>query len=598
MILIIQQTLLLGIGLSAGTAREQNRFKDLIPINRHYNGTLRIVLGKGLSYFMVYALVSVYVLCVVPRLFSLIQIAQPGVLTLFMLPYLAACIFFAMTASIAIRNRETCMLIFVFTSVPLLFLSGVSWPGAAMPDFWRYFSYIFPSTFGINGYVRINSMGATLNEVAFEYRALWIQAGIYFLTTCWVYRWQIIQSRKHVIEKYKELHPDFDYDINTTIIATTDGAYQPALDQALASGGADAPDIYCAEAAFVLKYTQGDASQYAAAYEDLGIDVATMTKDADIAQYTMDIGTNPDGKLVALGYQATGGAFIYRRSIAKDVWGTDDPAEITKKVGPGWDQFYNAAAELKAKGYGIVSGDGDIWHAVENSSDKGWIVDGKLNIDPKREEFLDLSKKLKDNGYHNDTQDWQDAWFADMKGEGAQQIFGFFGPAWLINYTLAPNCGGEKVGEGTYGDWAVCEPPIGFFWGGTWLLANKDTQKKEAVKDILEWITLDSSEEGLQYMWANGTYNGEGGTKDCVASGTVMSKSDGSVDFLGGQNMFDVFVPANSYAKGTNLTQYDETINTYWREQVREYTAGNKSREQAIADFKQQVADNLDVIVE
>ena len=204
MILIIQQTLLLGIGLSAGTAREQNRFKDLIPINRHYNGTLRIVLGKGLSYFMVYALVSVYVLCVVPRLFSLIQIAQPGVLTLFMLPYLAACIFFAMTASIAIRNRETCMLIFVFTSVPLLFLSGVSWPGAAMPDFWRYFSYIFPSTFGINGYVRINSMGATLNEVAFEYRALWIQAGLYFLTTCWVYRWQIIQSRKHVIEKYKE----------------------------------------------------------------------------------------------------------------------------------------------------------------------------------------------------------------------------------------------------------------------------------------------------------------------------------------------------------------------------------------------------------
>ena len=196
LILIIQQTLLLGIGLSAGTAREQNRFKDLVPINRHYNGTLRIVMGKGLSYFMVYSLVAVYILCVVPRLFSLNQIAIPGVLTLFALPYLAACIFFAMTVSIAIRNRETCMLLFVFTSVPLLFLSGISWPGAAMPEFWRYFSYIFPSTFGINGYVRINSMGATLNEVSFEYQALWIQTGIYFLTTCLVYRWQIIQSRK------------------------------------------------------------------------------------------------------------------------------------------------------------------------------------------------------------------------------------------------------------------------------------------------------------------------------------------------------------------------------------------------------------------
>ena len=410
--------------------------------------------------------------------------------------------------------------------------------------------------------------------------------------------WAFTDEVPGMIEKYIEAHPDFGYEINTTIIATTDGAYQPALDQALASGGADAPDIYCAEAAFVLKYTQGDASQYAAAYEDLGIDVDTAVADADIAQYTVDIGTNPDGKLVGLGYQATGGAFIYRRSIAEDVWGTDDPAVIQDKIGPGWDKFFDAAAELKAKGYGIVSGDGDIWHAVENSSDNGWIVDGKLNIDPKREEFLDLSKKLKDNGYHNDTQDWQDAWFADMKGEGDQEIFGFFGPAWLINYTLAPNCGGEAVGEGTYGDWAVCTPPIGFFWGGTWVLANKNTTKAEAVGDIIEWITLDTSEDGLQYKWANGTLNGEGGTKDSVASGVVMSNSNGELDFLGGQNMFDAFVPANAYAKGTNLTQYDETINTYWRDQVRQYTAGEKTRDQAIADFKQQVADNLDVIVE
>ena len=181
---------------------------------------------------------------------------------------------------------------------------------------------------------------------------------------------------------------------------------------------------------------------------------------------------------------------------------------------------------------------------------------------------------------------------------GEQPVFGFFGPAWLINYTLAPNCGGEKAGEGTYGDWAVCTPPIGFFWGGTWVLANKNTEKAEAVGEIIKWITLDTSEDGLQYKWANGTLNGEGGTKDAVASGVVMSKSNGELDFLGGQNMFDAFVPANAYAKGTNLTQYDETINTYWRDQVRQYTSGAKTREQAIADFKQQVADNLDVIVE
>ncbi len=413
--------------------------------------------------------------------------------------------------------------------------------------------------------------------------------------------WAFTDEVPNMVQKYIDLHPDCGFTMNATIIATTEGAYQPALDQALAAGGADAPDIYAAEAAFILKYSQGDAYQYAMPYEDLGIDVAAETKAADIAQYTIDIGTNPDGKLVGLGYQATGGAFIYRRSIAKDVWGTDDPATVAEKSGSGsqsWDKFFEAAAELKAKGYGIVSGDGDLWHAVENSSDQGWIVDGKLVIDPKREAFLDLSKELKDKGYHNDTQDWQDAWFADMKGEGAQGILGFFGPAWLINYTMGENCGGTAVGEGTFGDWAVCAPPVGFFWGGTWVLANKDTQKTDAVKQIIEWITLDCTENGLQYMWANGTFNGEGGTKDCVGSGTVMAMSNGEIDFLGGQNMFDVFVPANSYANGKNLTQYDETINSYWREQVREYTAGNKTREQAIADFKQNVADNLEVTVE
>jgi ABC-2 type transport system permease protein len=205
LILIIQQTLLLGIGLSAGTARENNRFKDLVPLTRAYNGTFRIVFGKGLAYFMIYAVVSVYVLCIVPRIFSLNHLANPFTLLLFLLPYLAACIFFAMTASIAIRNRETCMLIFVFTSVPLLFISGVSWPGAAIPAGWRYFSYLFPSTFGINGFIKINSMGATLNEVAFEYQLLWIQAGFYFFTTCIVYRWQVLTSRRHAIERYKEL---------------------------------------------------------------------------------------------------------------------------------------------------------------------------------------------------------------------------------------------------------------------------------------------------------------------------------------------------------------------------------------------------------
>lgn len=405
--------------------------------------------------------------------------------------------------------------------------------------------------------------------------------------------WSFTDEIPNMTKKYMEVHPEANVEFKTTVIATTDGAYQPALDQALAGGGKDAPDIYAAESAFVLKYTQGDASTYAANYADLGLD-DQLVKDAGIAQYSVDIGSTTDGHLKGLGYQATGGAFIYRRSIAKDVFGTDDPAKIKTEVGPGWDKFFDAAKKLKDKGYGIVSGDGDIWHPIENSSDKGWIVDGKLHIDPKREEFMDLSKKLKDNGYHNDTTDWTEAWYADMSGTGAQPIFGFFGPAWLINYVM----NGQV--KDTNGDWAVTEPTTGFFWGGTWLLANaevtKDEAKKKAVADFVKWVTLDSSETGLQYYWANGTMKeGEQGTKDSVASAAVMSKSNGEVPLLGGQNMFDVFVPANANASGKNLTQFDETINKAWRDQVREYTAGNKTKEKAIETFKSQVKDQLGI---
>ena len=393
-----------------------------------------------------------------------------------------------------------------------------------------------------------------------------------------------------MVQKYIDTHPDFaaKYEMNDTQIPTTNQEYQPALDAALADGGVD---MFAAEAAFVLKYTQGEGSKYVAPYEDLGIDISQV-ETAEIAPYTVDIGTNTDGKLVGLGYQATGGAFIYRRSIAKDVFGSDDPATVQKEIGPGWDKFFEAAEKLKAKGYGIVSGDGDIWHAVENSSDSGWVVDDKLVIDQKRENFLDLSKKLMDNDYHNDTQDWTDDWYADMAGTGKKGILGFFGPAWLINYTMKDNV------HDTFGDWAVCEPPVGFFWGGTWVLGCKDSDKKEAVGKIIEWITLNTDEDGLQYMWANGTFYPDKPTKDCVASGVVMKKSNGEVDILGGQNMFDVFVPANNFANGKNLTPYDEKINALWRDQVRQYTAGNKDRDTAIADFKQAVSDALDIEAE
>lgn len=205
LILILQQTLLLGIGLSAGTARENNRYKDLVPISKHYNGIFRIVLGKSLCYFMIYCVMGAYITLCVPRFFHYTSLVHGADLLGLMIPYLLSCIFFGMTMSCIVRYRENVLLLVVFTSVPFLFMSGISWPQSNIPGIWKGISCLFPSTFGIRGFLKISSMGGTLQDMATEYKALWIQTICYFFTTCMVYRMQINAARRHAIEHLERL---------------------------------------------------------------------------------------------------------------------------------------------------------------------------------------------------------------------------------------------------------------------------------------------------------------------------------------------------------------------------------------------------------
>lgn len=197
LMLIIQQTLLLGIGMSTGNSREHH-MGSVIPFHPWYKNPVHIVIGKALPYFMLYIILGVYMFAVVTRLFTLPQLGHFTTFIAFLVPFVLACIFLAMVLSSFIYRREDSILLLVFLSVPMLFLSGLSWPASDMPAFWKYFSYLFPSTFGMNGYVRITSSGARLSDISSEYIALWIQAGVYFLLACWFYRRQIkcILTRK------------------------------------------------------------------------------------------------------------------------------------------------------------------------------------------------------------------------------------------------------------------------------------------------------------------------------------------------------------------------------------------------------------------
>lgn len=196
LVLIIQQTLLLGIGLSAGTAREKNLYKSLVNLRTHQNGLFRIVGGKAICYLMVYSVLTAYLTLVVPKLFGYTIIASGTDLLGLMFPYLLSCIFFGMLLSCLIRYRENVILIVVFTSVPFLFLTGISWPLSNIPGFWQGVSWLFPSTFGVRGFLTLSSMGGTLNDVPLCYAALWIQTGVYFFATCIFYQIQIKRAAK------------------------------------------------------------------------------------------------------------------------------------------------------------------------------------------------------------------------------------------------------------------------------------------------------------------------------------------------------------------------------------------------------------------
>ena len=191
LVLIIQQVMLLGIGIAYGTSYEKRRFARLTPMYERRFGLARIMIGRTMGFFVLFLLIAAWVLLAVPRMFHFVQMLHFSDFLLFVVPYLLACVFFATTFSFFIRQRENVMLLVVFTSVPFLFMSGVSWPKSNIPEVWQWFSWLFPSTFGIQGFIKMNTMGGVFGDIIPEIKGLWIQTIIYGVFATLVTRWQV-----------------------------------------------------------------------------------------------------------------------------------------------------------------------------------------------------------------------------------------------------------------------------------------------------------------------------------------------------------------------------------------------------------------------
>lgn len=199
LMLIIQQTLVLAIGIMAGTARERHKMGTLIPCDLRRMGTLRMVMGKSAAYFFIYAVMSFYMLGAIPAWFGYPDKAGFSQLVALIVPYLLSAIFFGLSLSVFFKNRETPMLLYLFLSLPLLFLSGIIWPLSNMSPVWQAVRSIFPSSHAMLGYIKMNSLGADISETSHEIAMLWKLTAFYFMTACLVYKTQIAKVKKLVL---------------------------------------------------------------------------------------------------------------------------------------------------------------------------------------------------------------------------------------------------------------------------------------------------------------------------------------------------------------------------------------------------------------
>ena len=365
-------------------------------------------------------------------------------------------------------------------------------------------------------------------------------------------------------------------EIHWIINPNQDGVYQQKLDEALlnqASGSTDDKvDIFLSETDYVYKYTDADAD-VAMPLTDLGIDPDTDL--ADQYAFTKTTASDQNGVQRGSTWQCCPGLLVYRRDIAKDVFGTDDPAAVGEKV-KDWDTLKATAEELKAKGYFTFSSYADTFRLYGNSISQSWVAPGETvcKVDQQIMNWISDSKEWLDAGYLDKTVKGQfnDDWNKAMGS--ASKVFAFLLPAWGIDFTLAPNW------DGPDGSWAVTNPPQEYNWGGSYIHACTGTDNIEHVRDII--LALTANKDNLikiskDYLDFTNTMTGmeEAATDDSFASA-----------FLGGQNAYEYFAPVAENIAIAPLSSYDQGCVELIQNAFSDYFQGNVDFDRAKENFE------------
>ena len=370
--------------------------------------------------------------------------------------------------------------------------------------------------------------------------------------------------------------------VKWTINPNENNNYQDKLDEALLkqadAADDDKIDIFLVEADYALKYVDADVTMDV---KELGLTDEDM---AQQYQYTKDIVTDSNGAQKGTTWQATPGLFAYRRSIAKDVLGTDDPEKVQEALSD-WAKFDEVAAKASEKGYKMLSGYDDAYRTFSNNVSAPWVDGDTVKVDENIVKWIDQTKDYTDKGYNNKTSLWDENWAADQGPAG--KVFGFFYSTWGINFTLLGNSletpvdqgGKEEVGNGIYGDYAVCYGPQSYYWGGTWICAATGTDNADIVKDVMLKLTCDKD------IMKKITEDTQDYTNNQEAMQEIAD-SDFSSAFLGGQNHIALFVEAAKNIDMSNAGPYDLGLNESIQTAFRDYFDGNVDFDKAKANFE------------
>ena len=362
-----------------------------------------------------------------------------------------------------------------------------------------------------------------------------------------------------------------DVEVVWTITPSADNAYQNNLDENLLAQESKAADekidLFLVESDYALKYVDTD---FTMAVADLGI---TDEELADQYQYTKDIVTDSNGQLKGVSWQGCPGVLIYNREIAKEVLGTDEPAEVQASVAD-WAAFSETAAKMAEAGYFMTSSVNDTYRVYSDNVSAPLVQDGKIILDDQIKAWIDDSKAMVDAKETNTFDLWSDDWSRGFYPEG--KVFSYFGPAWFVDFCMAADTEGSVANAG---GWAATEGPQGFCWGGTWICAATGTDNASLVADIIRKLTTDV-DIMTDIVKADNDFVNNKPAMEAMAADETYGDA-----VLGGQNPLAMFCAGAENCDKSKVTMYDQGYTEKLQQAMKNYFDGNATYEEALDLF-------------